>query len=74
MTSTLLRKLMVAGAVVVPQPALAPTAADAQRTAGIAAQASLFLAIGMLLSAFVAAVAARIGGLRHEEMHLKLRG
>ncbi len=64
----------LAAAVVVPQPALAPTAADAQRTAGIAAQASLFLAIGMLLSAFVAAVGARIGGLRHEEMHLKLRG
>ncbi len=51
-----------------------PTAEEAQRATNIAAQASLFLAIGMLLSAFVAAVAARIGGLRHEEMHLKLRG
>ena len=62
-------------AAVAPQPVMAaPTAADAQRAAGIAAQASLFLAIGMLLSAFVAAVGARIGGLRHEEMHLKPRG
>ena len=51
-----------------------PTAEEAQRATNIAAQASLFLAIGMLLSAFVAAVGARIGGLRHEEMHLKLRG
>jgi hypothetical protein len=48
-----------------------PTPAAVQRAAGIAAQASLFVAIGMLLSAFVAAVAARIGGLRHEEMHAR---
>lgn len=50
-----------------------PTPADAQRAANIATQASLFIAIGMLLSAFVSAVAARIGGLRHEEMHAKPR-
>lgn len=49
------------------------TPAQAQRAADIAAQASLFLAVGMLLSAFVSAVSARIGGLRHEEMHLKAR-
>lgn len=55
-----------------PPPAVL-TPAQAQRAADIAAQASLFLAIGMLLSAFVSAVAARIGGLRHEEMHLKAR-
>ena len=48
-------------------------AADPVRAAHIAAQASLFIAIGMLLSAFVAAVAARIGGLRHEEMVAKGR-
>ncbi len=50
-----------------------PTPAEAQRAASIASQASLFVAIGMLLSAFVAAVAARIGGLRHEEMHARPR-
>jgi hypothetical protein len=52
-------------------PAAVP--ADPQRAAHIASQASLFIAIGMLLSAFVAAVAARIGGLRHEEMVAKGR-
>lgn len=51
-----------------------PSAVDAQRAANITAQASLFVAVGMLLSAFVSAVAARIGGLRHEEMHLRPRG
>ena len=51
--------------------AAADVAVDAQRAANIAAQSSLFIAIGMLLSAFVAAVAARIGGLRLEEMHAK---
>ena len=50
-----------------------PSPAEAQRAASIASQASLFLAIGMLLSAFVSAIAARIGGLRHEEMHAKPR-
>lgn len=54
-------------------PSSALTPAQAQHAATIAAQVSLFLAIGMLLSAFVSAVAARIGGLRQEEMHLKAR-
>jgi hypothetical protein len=48
----------------------APTPQDAQRAANIAAQSSLFMAVGMLLSAFVAAVAGRIGGMRNEQMHL----
>jgi hypothetical protein len=50
---------------------LNPTAQDAARQAHIAAQAALFTAIGMLLSAFMAAVTARIGGLRSEEMHAR---
>jgi hypothetical protein len=53
--------------------AATPTRAEAERAANIAAQASLFTAIGMVLSAFVAAIAARVGGLRHEEMHVKVR-
>ena len=44
---------------------------DALREANISAQSSLFIAIGMLLSAFVAAVAGRLGGLEHEAMHAK---
>lgn len=50
-----------------------PSEVDVVRGTKIAAQASLFTAVGMLLSAFVSAVAARIGGLRHEEMHAKVR-
>lgn len=46
-----------------------PTPEEAQRAANIAAQSSLFMAVGLLLSAFVAAVAARIGGMRNEHMH-----
>jgi hypothetical protein len=49
---------------------LAPTPEEAQRAANIAAQSALFMAIGMLLSAFVAAVAGRVGGMRNEQMHL----
>lgn len=45
--------------------------AQAERAVNIAAQSSFFTAIGMLLSAFTAAVAARLGGLRTEEMHAK---
>ena len=52
----------------------APTPEEAQRAANVAAQSSLFMAIGMLLSAFVATVAGRIGGLRNEQMHLARRG
>jgi hypothetical protein len=44
---------------------------DPVRVAGIAAQSSLFIGVGMLLSAFVAAVAARIGGQQSETMHIK---
>jgi len=63
---------------------MAPSAADAanaaaaldpatlQRQANIAAQLALFTAIGLLLSAFVASVAAAIGGLRRDEMHAKV--
>lgn len=55
-------------------PDLAATAASlstaqAERAANISAQASYFAAVGMLLSAFVSAVTARLGGLRAEEMH-----
>lgn len=52
--------------------AITPTAQEAARQAHIAAQAALFTAIGMLLSAFMAAVTARIGGLRSEEMHARV--
>jgi hypothetical protein len=45
------------------------TAADLQRAANISAQASYFAAVGMLLSAFVSAVAGRLGGLQVEEAH-----
>jgi MFS family permease len=41
----------------------------AERAKNIAAQASLFTGIGLLLSAFVACVSAAIGGLRRDEMH-----
>lgn len=51
----------------------APTPADVERAANIAAQSSLFMAIGMLLSGFVAAVAARLGGLQHEAMHARMQ-
>ncbi len=51
-----------------------PTPEDAQRAADIAAQSSLFMAVGLLLSAFVAAVAGRIGGMRNEHMHSRAFG
>jgi hypothetical protein len=41
----------------------------AQRIANVAAQAAFFTGFGMLLSAFIAAVAAAIGGIRRDEMH-----
>ena len=44
-------------------------AIDVQRQANIAAQLSLFLAVGLLTSAFTASVAAAIGGMRRDEMH-----
>jgi len=48
-----------------------PAALQAQtdRAASIAAQASLFMGVGLLLSAFIAAVAAGVGGHRRDEMH-----
>lgn len=49
--------------------AAAPAVASA-----ILAQSAFFAAVGMILSAFIAAVAARIGGLRNEEMREKPRG
>jgi hypothetical protein len=53
--------------------AAAAAPADAERAAHIAAQSAFFTAVGMLLSAFIAAVAGRIGGLQTEHMHLKGR-
>jgi hypothetical protein len=47
--------------------AMAPT----ERDANLAAQFSLFLAVGLLLGAFIASVAAALGGLRRDEMHAK---
>jgi hypothetical protein len=55
-------------------PALAapPTGtADVVRSGHIVVQSAFFAAVGMLLSAFVAAVAARIGGMQTEHMHGK---
>jgi hypothetical protein len=48
-----------------------PTATQAQteRAASVAAQLSLFMGVGLLLSAFTASVCAALGGLRREEMH-----
>ena len=55
------------------QTALAPE--DPQRMSDIAAQSSLFMATGMLLSALVSAAAARLGGMQHETAHgLSARG
>jgi len=48
---------------------LATAQAQAKRAADIAAQVSLFMGVGLLLSAFTASVAAAIGGLRRDEMH-----
>jgi hypothetical protein len=79
--------VMTVGAVVLAAAVLAPYAAalagpviadappvDPKRAADIAAQSSFFIAVGMLLSAFVASVAARLGGQQAEGMHLKHRG
>jgi hypothetical protein len=54
--------------------ATAPTPApDPVRAAHVLAQSAFFTAVGMVLSAFIGAVAARLGGLRTEEMHGKPR-
>jgi hypothetical protein len=55
-------------------PNILPTPEQAQRAANIAAQAAFFTAVGMLLSAFVAAVAARLGGMQAEAMHQRFSG
>jgi hypothetical protein len=49
--------------------ALTLTECDAR----VSAQFSLFLAVGLLLGAFVASVAAALGGLRRDEMHTLYR-
>jgi hypothetical protein len=56
--------------------AVHPVAADpvamqiaATHDANVAAQVSLFMAVGLLLGAFIASVAAALGGLRRDEMH-----
>jgi len=49
------------------------TAADPARAAHILVQSAFFTAVGMVLSAFTASVAARVGGLRMEDMHAKGR-
>src|SRR5580658_858738 len=46
-----------------------PSAADVERAQHIASQSAFFTGVGMVLSAFVAAVAGRIGGLQTEHMH-----
>ena len=47
------------------------SAAEVERAAHIASQSAFFTAVGMVLSAFIAAVAGRIGGLHTEHMHQK---
>jgi hypothetical protein len=61
----------VVTAVVSVDPAVLQLAAE--RHANVAAQFSLFMAVGLLLGAFVASVAAAIGGLRRDEMHANFR-
>jgi hypothetical protein len=52
--------------------AASPSApADPARLSQILVQSMFFIAVGMILSAFTAAVAARVGGLQNEHMHLK---
>lgn len=53
--------------------AAASTPVDARRAAEIAAQSSFFMAVGLLVSGFTATVAGRIGGLRNDEMRVRLR-
>ncbi len=56
-----------------PPTAGGPAIVDASRAMHIASQSAFFTAVGMLLSAFIAAVASRIGGLQAEHMHQKGR-
>ncbi len=52
--------------------AATPPGALAPLNPAVVAQSSFFIAIGMLLSAFIACVAAALGGLRNEEMALRV--
>ncbi|MFT4253102.1 MAG: hypothetical protein QM608_11505 [Caulobacter sp.] len=63
--------LLLAALTASPQltPPETPSPAEVMRAGQIAAQISLFLGIGALTSAFAAAVAAAIGGLRRDDMH-----
>lgn len=54
--------------------AVATAPASAQRTADVAAQSAFFIGVGLLLSAFTAAVAGRLGGLRSDDMRVRHRG
>jgi hypothetical protein len=63
----------LAAAIAAAGPPTNQTPEDAARAAHILAQSAFFTAVGMLVSAFTAAVAARLGGLRTEEMHEKGR-
>ena len=56
-----------AAAPATPDPAVVRLEAD--RARNLAAQMSLFMGVGLLLSAFIASVAAAIGGLRRDDMH-----
>jgi MFS family permease len=56
-----------AAAPATPDPAVVRLEAD--RAKNLAAQMSLFMGVGLLLSAFIASVSAAIGGLRRDEMH-----
>jgi len=64
--------LMVPAAAHMAAPAAAAAAAvqiEPVHAEAIAAQASLFMGVGLLLAGFTAAVAAGLGGLRRDEMH-----
>ncbi len=67
----LLQAHVAAGDVGLAQAAQAATA-QAQRVNDIAAQSAFFLGLGLLLSAFIAAVAAALGGLQREDMHRRV--
>ena len=51
-----------------PEAAAAAAPVDPIRAAHVLAQSAFFTAVGMVLSAFIASVAARLGGLRTEHM------
>lgn len=51
--------------------AVPPSPADVERAAHVAAQSAFFAAVGLILAAFVSAVAARLGGEQAEHMHAR---